>query len=249
MDLGLAGRRAAVAAASAGLGLGVAQALAAEGVRVVICGRDAGRLATARATFSTDADVTAVVADVSSPDGATAFVDAAGEVLGGIDILVPNAGGPPAGTVESTPLNAYLPALELTLLSTVAMCQAALPAMRAQRWGRIVAITSSTVREPASTLLLSNVARAGATAFLKTLAREVAAEGITVNSIQPGLHDTERLAHLGVPVEVAVKAVPAGTVGDPADFGRVAAFLCSESARFVTGAAVPVDGGRFAGLQ
>jgi 3-oxoacyl-[acyl-carrier protein] reductase len=249
MDLGLRGRRAAVAAASSGLGLATARALAAEGVRVAICGRDPHRLAAALDQLPDDA--VALPADVGSAQGAAEFVEEATAVLGGgIDILVPNAGGPPPGDFGSTDLDAYLPALELNLLSTVAMCKAAVPAMCEQGWGRVVAITSSTVRQPSPTLILSNTARAGATAFLKTLAREVAPKGVTVNSVQPGLHDTDRLRRLygGDPAAAAAQ-VPTGAIGRPDDFGAVVAFLCSEAARFVTGVAVPVDGGAFQGLQ
>jgi 3-oxoacyl-[acyl-carrier protein] reductase len=248
MELGLRHRRAAVAAGSSGLGLGVVRALASEGVRVAFCGRDRGRLESAAA--SVDAETIPIVADLSTPRGATGFFTAADEALGGIDILVCNAGGPPAGTFASTPLAAYQPALELNLLATVAMCEAAVPAMRAQQWGRVLAITSATVREPAGNLILSNVARAGATAFAKTLAREVAADGVTVNTLQPGLHDTPRLDELGATDRGRLAAViPARRLGDPDDFGRVAAFLCSDSARFVTGVSIPIDGGTFSGLQ
>lgn len=246
MDLGISGRRAAVAASSAGLGLGAARALAAEGVRVALCGRDADRLAKAAATID---GAVAIQADLSSAAGATGFVEQAAEALGGIDILVPNAGGPPAGDFASTPLDAYGPALELNLVSTVAMCQAAVPAMQAQGWGRVVAITSVSVRQPIATLILSNTARAGATAFLKTLAREVAPDGVTVNSVQPGFHATDRLAKLhGGNLSSAAEGVPAGELGRPEDFGAVIAFLCSDHARFVTGTAIPVDGGAYAGL-
>ncbi len=248
MELGLQGRRAAVAAGSSGLGLGVVRALAAEGVRVAFCGRNAERLESA--AVSVEADVIPIVADLATPEGATGFVAAADEALGGVDILVCNAGGPPAGTFASTPFPAYRDALDLNLLSTVAMCEAAVPAMQDRRWGRVLAITSATVREPAGNLILSNVARAGATAFVKTLAREVAADGVTVNNLQPGLHDTPRLDELGGADRAALAAaVPARELGDPDDFGRVAAFLCSDAARFVTGVSIPIDGGRFAGLQ
>jgi 3-oxoacyl-[acyl-carrier protein] reductase len=130
------------------------------------------------------------------------------------------------------------------------MCDAAVPAMQAQGWGRVVAITSIAVRQPIAELILSNTARAGATAFLKTLAREVAADGVTVNSLQPGLHDTERIRELhgGDPGTVAA-GIPARMLGQADDFGAVAAFLCSEQARFLTGTAVPVDGGAHGGLQ
>ncbi len=192
-----------------------------------------------------------LVADVSDPEAATSFVSEAADALGGpVDILVPNAGGPPAGTFASTSLDAYLPALRLNLLSTVAMCQAAVPLMREQGWGRVVAITSVSVRQPIATLILSNTARAGVTGFLKTLALEVAADGVTVNSVQPGLHATDRLADLyGGDLSEAAKGVPTQTVGEPDDFGAVVAFLCSEHARFITGVALPVDGGAYKGLQ
>jgi 3-oxoacyl-[acyl-carrier protein] reductase len=247
MDLGLAGRTAAVAGASSGLGLAAARALTAEGVRVAICGRDRGRVEAAAAGLD---GAVAVVADVSTIEGATGFVEAATEALGRVDILVPNAGGPPPGTFASTPPEAYLPALELNLLSTVAMCHAAVPSMCERGWGRVVAITSMSVRQPIPSLILSNTARSGVTAFLKTLALEVADRGVTVNSVQPGLHATDRLRSLyGGNVEAAAKEVPAGMVGDPEDFGAVVAFLCSEHARFVVGAAVPIDGGAYRGLQ
>ena len=242
MDLGIAGRTAAVAAASAGLGLASARALAADGVRVAICGRDRERLDAAIRSLPGEGHV-ALVADVSTPDGAAGFVHGAAEALGAPpDILVTNAGGPPPGTFASTPLEAYEPALALNLLSVVAMCQAAVPPMQAQGWGRVVAITSIAVKQPIGTLILSNTARAGATGFLKTLATEVAAQGVTVNSVLPGLHATDRLKQLhGGDVSHL-------TVGDPADFGTVVAFLCSAQAGFVTGTAIQVDGGAYAGL-
>ncbi len=250
MDLGLAGRTAAVAGASSGLGLASARALAAEGVRVAICGRDRERIEAAAAGVDGAVPVVPLVADVSTIAGATGFVEAATEALGQVDILVPNAGGPPPGTFASTPLDAYLPALELNLLSTVAMCEAAVPAMCERGWGRVVAITSVSVRQPIPALILSNTARSGVTAFLKTLALEVAGRGVTVNSVQPGLHATERLRSLyGGDTAAAAEGVPAGVVGDADDFGAVVAFLCSEHARFVVGAAVPVDGGTYRGLQ
>lgn len=250
MDLGLAGRTAAVAGASSGLGLASARALAAEGVRVAICGRDRSRVEAAAATVD---GAVPLVADVSTTDGAAGFVAAATEALGHVDILVPNAGGPPPGTFASTPLAAYGPALELNLLSTVAMCEAAVPAMCERGWGRVVAITSVSVRQPIPQLILSNTARAGVTAFLKTLALEVADRGVTVNSVQPGLHATDRARHLygDDPASQASAAagVPTGSFGDPDDFGAVVAFLCSAQARFVVGAALPVDGGTYRGLQ
>jgi 3-oxoacyl-[acyl-carrier protein] reductase len=248
MDLGIAGRRAAVAAASQGLGFGVAAALAAEGVHVAICGRRADAVAVAAARLGERA--VGLVADVGSPNGAAAFVADARDALGGLDILVANAGGPPAGTFATTTVEQYLAAFELNCRSSIAMCYEAVPAMREQRWGRVLAITSVAVRQPIPHLILSNTARAGLTGFLKTLAREVAADGVTVNSLLPGFHETERLTGLYDADARAglADSVPAGRLGDATDFGRVAAFLCSEAAGFVTGTATPVDGGAYAGL-
>ncbi len=247
MDLGLTGRCAAVAGASKGLGLATARALAEEGVRVALCGRDRATIEAAAASLPGDA--VGLAADVSTRAGAEAFVAAATEALGHIDILVPNAGGPPPGNFASTDFDAYPDALALNLLSVVAMCGAAVPAMQSRGWGRVVAITSISVRQPIGHLILSNTARAGATAFLKTLATEVAPDGVTVNSVQPGLHKTARLEQLysGDLAPVAA-ALPTREIGRPEDFGRVVAFLCSEHARFITGAALPVDGGAYPGL-
>jgi 3-oxoacyl-[acyl-carrier protein] reductase len=250
MDLGIGGKRAAVAAASGGLGLASARALAQAGARVAICGRDEARLEAAVRDLQEVGDVVGVVADVSATTGAVGFVDQATAALGGIDILVPNAGGPPGGGFDAHGLDAYRDAIELNLLSTVAMCQAAVPAMRSQGWGRVVAITSISVRQPIDGLILSNTARAGVTGFLKTLALEVARHGVTVNSVQPGSHSTERLRALhGGDLTAAAASVPTGVLGRPEDFGAVVAFLCSDQARFITGAALPVDGGAHRGLQ
>jgi len=242
VDLGIAGRRAAISGASSGLGLATARALAAEGVRVAIGARSADRLTDAAA--SVEGDVVAVPGDVGTPEGATRWAETAAEALGGVDILVPNAGGPPPGNVADTPLDAYGPALELNLLSVVALCKALVPSMQQAGWGRVVAITSVSVRQPLPRLVLSNTARAGATAFLKTLALEVAADGVTVNSVLPGSHETDRLRQLhGGDLSGAAADVPVGVLGRPDDFGAVVTFLCSDQARFVTGSAIPVDGG------
>ncbi len=241
MELGIAGKRAAVAAASSGLGLGSAKALAAEGVHVAICGRDRGRLDEAAALVG--GGCVPLVVDVRDAAGGEAFVAAATEALGGVDILITNAGGPPPGTFATTDVDAYPAAIGLNLLSVVGMCKAAVPAMQAQRWGRIVAITSLAVRQPMANLILSNTARAGATGFLKTLAREVAEEGITVNSVQPATHWTKRIETLypgGRPDDLRM--------GDADDFGAIVAFLCSEQAKFLTGAQIPVDGGTYQAL-
>ena len=246
MDLGLAGRRAAVAAASSGLGLATARRLAAEGATVAMCSRDRDRIESAAAGVT--GETIPLVADVSTPEGAAGFVAAAQDAMGGVDVLVTNAGGPPPGTFASTAVDAYSAAFSLNALSVVAMCKAAVPAMRTRRWGRVVAITSIAVRQPIGDLILSNTVRAGVTGFLKTLALEVASDGVTVNSVQPGLHLTARLEALGG-AGLLAETVPAGVLGDPDDFGAVVAFLCSRQAAFVTGAAVPVDGGTYRGLM
>jgi 3-oxoacyl-[acyl-carrier protein] reductase len=246
MDLGIAGRRAAVAAASKGLGFSVAQALAGEGVRVAICGRRADSIEAAAARIGSAA--VPIVADVSSTAGAAAFVRDARAALGGVDILIANAGGPPPGNFASVTVDQYLDAFELNCRSTIAMCYEAVPEMRTQHWGRVVAITSIAVRQPIPNLILSNTARAGVTGFLKTLAREIAADGVTVNSLLPGLHETERIAALHSGGGNPAAGIPAGVIGDPADFARVAAFLCSQHACYVTGTALAVDGGADAAL-
>jgi 3-oxoacyl-[acyl-carrier protein] reductase len=246
MDLGITGRSAAVAAASKGLGFAVAQALAGEGVRVAICGREADTIQAAAARIGPD--VVPIVADVSSVAGAAGFVREAQAALGGVDILVANAGGPPPGNFASVTVDQYLDAFELNCRSTIAMCYEAVPAMRAQRWGRVVAITSIAVRQPIPSLILSNTARAGVTGFLKTLAREIAPDGVTVNSLLPGLHKTERIAQLHGGGGDPTAGIPAGMIGDPGDFGRIAAFLCSDSARYITGTALAIDGGADAAL-
>ncbi|MGI9029453.1 MAG: SDR family oxidoreductase [Ilumatobacteraceae bacterium] len=240
MELGIHGRRAAVAAASGGLGLASATALAAEGVRVAICGRDRGRIDDAAGRVGNGC--VGLVCDVAGAGGATAFVEQAAEALGGVDILVTNAGGPPPGNFATTDLDAYPAAIDLNLMSVVAMCKAAVPVMQAAGWGRVVAITSLAVRQPMAELILSNTARAGATGFLKTLAREVAADGVTVNSVQPGLHRTARVTALyGDDVDEL-------TMGEADDFGAIVAFLCSQQANFLNGAQVHVDGGAYQAL-
>ena len=259
MDLGIRAKNALVTGASSGLGLATARALAGEGVNVTLVARSADRLAAARASILATLDamnidgprptVTTLVADVSDPAAVDQMVRDARSAMGGIDILIANAGGPPPGNFASTPFEAYREALELNLLSTVAMCQAVVPDMQKSHWGRIVAITSSSVREPIDRLILSNTARAGLTGFLKTLAREVAADGITVNSLQPGLHLTDRLSAIYSDPESLAAAIPTKKLGDPEDFGRVAAFVCSEHCKFITGSAIPLDGGALHGLQ
>ena len=247
VDLGIAGRTALVTGGSAGLGLASARALATAGVRVCLVARGAERLDAAVAGLP-DGGAT-IIADLSDPAAVEAMVAEARAALGQVDILVANAGGPPPGNFASTDLDAYPAALQLNMLSTIAMCKALVPDMQHRGWGRVVAITSAAVREPIPQLILSNTARSGLTGFLKTTAREVAADGVTVNSVQPGIHATDRIGQLYDDLDGLAATIPSGTVGDPADFGRVVAFLCSEPARFITGAALPVDGGAVRGLQ
>jgi 3-oxoacyl-[acyl-carrier protein] reductase len=249
MDLGISGKRAAVAAGSAGLGYACAEALAAEGARVIICGSDADRAAAAAQRLG--GETSWMVADLTRPSEAERFVTDATAALGGVDILLVNGPGPPPGAVLDTSVEAYQGALERSLLAVVRMCMAALPGMRANQWGRIVAITSLGVRQPYPNLALSNTARAGATGFLRTLAREVAGDGVTVNSVQPGVHATDRVRRVygeGEELAEVLGTVPAGRLGDPRDLGAVVAFLCSVHASYLTGAAIPVDGGAYQAL-
>ena len=246
MDLGLQGKRAAVAAASAGLGFATAKVLADEGVTVAICGRDEARINAAAKSIGPNA--IPFVADVSTAAGATAFIEQARAALGGtIDILVANGGGPPTGTFATTELEAYTKAFESNALATIAMCKAAIPEMQAQGWGRVVAITSVVVKQPAQYLILSNTARAGLQAFLKTTAIAVAPDGVTVNSALPGSHATDRIKHLyGDTPDLS--AIPVRALGRPEDFAAAVAFLCSDQARYITGTALAIDGGTYSGL-
>lgn len=247
MDLGITGRTAAVAAGTAGLGLGTAKALAAEGVQVVVCGRDEARLHNALTEIGHGA--TGFVCDVSTDAGGREFVQRAQQMLGHIDILVANGGGPPPGGFSQTTFDEYDKALQKNLLSVVAMCHEAVPGMQQRGWGRVLAITSVAVRQPIGNLILSNTARAGVTGFLKSLAREIAGDGVTVNTIQPGTHATDRITQLyGGNLDAAASSIPAGIVGDADDFGKIAAFMCSDAAKFMTGVQLHVDGGAYAGL-
>ena len=249
MDLGISGRKVLVAASSAGLGYATAAALGQAGCTVVISGRNEERLQEAAASLPGSIPI---ISDVSTADGAATLVAEAEEALGsGIDILITNAGGPPPGDFSSTDVSAYASALDLNLISVVAMCKAAVPGMQKRGWGRVLAITSISVRQPIPNIMLSNTARAGATGFLKTLALEVAKDGVTVNSIQPGFHATDRVTSIYGDADLndLAKTVPVGKIGKAEDFGQIAAFLCSEQAGYITGAAIPVAGGTYKGLQ
>jgi 3-oxoacyl-[acyl-carrier protein] reductase len=212
-----------------------------------MCSRDRERIEAAAADVG--AGAVPLVADLSSAEGGADFVARARDALGGIDILVCNAGGPPPGSFASTDIAAYEQAISMNMLSTIAMCREGVPKMQERGWGRVVAITSLGVRQPYAQLIASVSARTGLTGFLKVLAREVAKDGVTVNSLQPGFHDTERVRSLaGGDASSFAAQQPSGTIGDADDFGSIAAFLCSEHAKFLTGCGVHVDGGAHVGL-
>ena len=242
MDMGLQGKTAAVAASSAGLGLASAQALAAEGVRVAICGR------ISQAAAGLPNHPVALVNDVATPEGAAAFIAAATTALGPLDIVIANCGGPPPGTFASTDIDAYRQANDAAMLSSIAMCREAIPAMRDRGWGRVVAITSFGAKQPPPRLIASAAARAGLSAFLKVTAREVAGQGVTVNSIQPGAHNTARLRSNNNDLAALAASLPTGVIGHAGDFGQAVAFLCSTQARFIPGTAILIDGGASLGI-
>jgi 3-oxoacyl-[acyl-carrier protein] reductase len=242
MDLGIAGRAALVTAASKGLGRATAEALAAEGASVVICARGEEALGQAAAAIeSAGGDVLAVAADVTRPEVPQQLVDAALEAFGRLDIVVANAGGPPPGRALEVDDEALAAALNANLVTSIRLVRAAVPHLRAGRWGRVCLITSISVRQPLPDLALSNTARTGLWAWAKTAAADLVTDGITLNLACPGSHDTERVRALG-------HTGPGGRLGDPSDFGKVVAFLCSEPAGFVSGVALGVDGGAVAGL-
>ena len=262
MDFGIKGKIALVTAASKGLGRGSALALAAEGCRVAISARTEADVAqTAKELAAqTGAEVTPFVGDMSKPEEIDRLLDDVRRRLGDPDIVVCNAGGPPAGNFATTKIEQFLPAVELSMMSSIRMTYATVPAMIAKGWGRIVYITSVSVKQPIPFILLSNTARAGLAGFMKTVAREIAHTGVTVNAVLPGTHDTDRVRQTAktravtenTTFEEALRAQgdnnPMRVLGDAGDFGAVVAFMCSQQARFVTGENVLVDGGAYAGL-
>jgi 3-oxoacyl-[acyl-carrier protein] reductase len=262
MDLGLKGRPALVAAASRGLGKACATSLAAEGASVAICSRDRGAIEAARDEIAeaTGATVVAVTADVSREDDALRFVREGTEALGGCQILVANAGGPPTGRFEDLDEEAVRLALDLNFFSTLRMARQALPAMREAGYGRIVVILSIAAKQPIANLILSNTIRAGLAGWARTLADEVGPDGITVNGVLPdgvltdrvrSLHE-DRARQTGRSVEEvaeeAAASVPVRRLGEPRELGDVVAFLASERASYITGTFLAVDGGGYRGL-
>jgi 3-oxoacyl-[acyl-carrier protein] reductase len=262
MDLGLRDRVAIVAASSRGLGKACAIELAREGAKLVICARDCERL---RATAgeigdATGAEVLSMGTDLTDDAQIRHLADEALRRFGRIDILVTNNGGPPAGYYDDFDDDAWLAAHQLTLMSAVRLIRAVLPAMRAQQWGRIINITSVSVKQPIDNLLLSNVYRPGVIGLAKTLSAQLATAGITVNNVAPGYTRTDRVLELaearaaeqGKAVEEVLAdtaaSYPMLRMGEPEELAALVAFLASERAGYITGTTIPVDGGYVKGL-
>ncbi len=257
MDLGLTGARVFVAASSSGLGAAAARRFSLEGAAVVVNGRDAARLETTAAAIRSESGgtVIAVPGDVTDPDVVTHMIEIAAQTLGGLDVLVTNAGGPPPTSFETTPPDAWETTFQLTFHSAVRLIRAALPYLRQSDRPAILTITSVSVKQPIDNLILSNSVRMGVIGLTKSLANELGPYGIRVNSILPGYTRTERVTELmaersetqGIPIAEATARqganVPLGRIGEPEEFANVAVFLCSPAASYVNGAMVPVDGG------
>jgi 3-oxoacyl-[acyl-carrier protein] reductase len=256
MDLGLKGTRASVMAASRGLGYACAVGLAREGCHLVICSRDEKRIEAAADAIrrETGAKVKALVADVSSAQEAKRLVDTAVDEYGGLEIVVHNAGGPPAGETLAMTEEQWQKAFEQNLLSFTRIVGAAAPAMEKARYGRVLTIASSSIKQPIPNLALSNALRAGVWGTAKTLSRELAPKGILVNVIAPGRIDTERIAELdqanaqktGKSIEdvrkASVASIPLGRLGRPEELANLVVFLSSQAASYITGQAITVDG-------
>lgn len=257
MDFGLRDRVALVAAASRGIGYASARELAREGARVFLCSRDEERARQAAAEISeeTGAEVLGVQADVTSDEDAARFVRLAQERAGRVDILITNAGGPPAATFADADLEMYRRAFELNALSAIRLAQMVVPGMRERRWGRIVNITSISVKQPIMGLLLSNTVRAGLTGWAKTLSAEIAADNVTVNNVAPGYTQTERQDELTEAkakatgktkeelMEMRAAEIPMRRSASAEEISAAVAFLASERASYITGVTLQVDGG------
>jgi 3-oxoacyl-[acyl-carrier protein] reductase len=261
MNLGLVGRVARVTAASKGLGRAIAEELAAEGATVAMCARgEAALKEAADSVASRGNQVLPIVGDVSRTEDVERIVGDTIARFGRVDILVNNAGGPPSGPFESLTPAQWDEAIRLTLLSAVNLTRLVLLGMKERKWGRIINVTSITVKQPVDGLMLSNSIRAAVTGFARTLANEVASFGITVNNILPGFTRTERVEELarqtaereGITADEAlaksISQIPMRRLAEPREFAAVAAFLASERASYVTGVSVAVDGGWIRGL-
>jgi 3-oxoacyl-[acyl-carrier protein] reductase len=262
VDLGLRGKVALVAASSKGLGRAVANELANEGASVAMCARGEEELKRARDEIAkkTGADVMAIAGDVSKRDDVERIARTALDHFGHVDILVTNAGGPPSRKFEAIAPEMWQETVDQTLMSAVNLTRILLPRMRERKWGRIINITSITVKQPVDGLMLSNSIRAAVTGFARTLANEVARDGITVNNILPGYTRTERVEQLagaiadreGISRDAAnarwESEIPMGRMGEPREFAALAAFLASERASYITGTSITVDGGWVKGL-
>ena len=257
MDLGIKGKTALVVAASKGMGKASAMGLAAEGARVVMCARGEAALkeAAGEVKQKTGAEVLALVADASRPADISKVVAEANRAFGGVDILVANVGGPPPGPFEQMTDEQWKAAFEQVHLSTVRFIREVLPHMKQAKWGRILAIQSSSVKQPVEGLVLSNGIRPGIAGLFKTLAGDLASHGITVNLVLPGRimtdrfkeHQTDRAKRSGITfdkqVELSSADIPMGRIGTPEEFAAMVVFLASVRASYVTGTAVQVDGG------
>ncbi len=240
MDLGIKGRVALVTGASKGLGLGVATALASEGAVVAISSRTEARIEAAAKSIGAHA----FVHDAADVDQAPELIAAVTRELGPVDILVANSGGPPASPdALGFALTQWRAAYEMLLLGQISLIQAALPAMRERGWGRVLSLSSSVVREPSPVLVLSQAHRAGLLAALKTIAKQVAGDGVTVNTLLPGLILTDRTRELGADKPERLASMPLGRLGTVEEFGAAAAFLCSAPAAYITGTSLLIDGG------
>jgi len=262
METGLAGKVALVCAASRGLGKAAARGLAAEGARVAMCARHMPTLQAAAAEIQaeTGAEVLAIAADLSRRSDIVRLVDQTVQHFGGLDILVTNSGGPKAGLFSATTESDWRDAIDLVLLSTVLLCMEAVPHMR-RGGGRIINITSISAKQPIAGLMLSNALRPAVTGFSKTLANELARDGILVNCVAPGYTRTDRVIELaeataareGVPVEAVekrtVQNIPLGRMAEPSEFADLVVFLASDRGRYITGTTIPVDGGYLRGLM
>jgi 3-oxoacyl-[acyl-carrier protein] reductase len=240
MDLGIAGKVALVTGASKGLGLGVATALVAEGATVAISSRSEDRITAAAQQIGAHP----FVHDAADVSGAAALIKRVEQELSPIEILVANSGGPPASPdALSFSLQQWHAAYELLLLGQIALIEAVLPGMRERRWGRVLSLSSSVVREPSPVLVLSSAHRAGLLAALKTISRQVAPDGVTINTLLPGLISTDRARELGADSPERVRELPARRLGTVEEFAAAAAFLVSEPAAYITGTTLLIDGG------